>query len=47
MKQNKPLYKTLKIIYSSLVKILYRPKVYGKQNIPEEGGVIFVDFWPV
>ena len=42
MKQNKPLYKTLKIIYSSLVKILYRPKVYGKQNIPEKGGVIFV-----
>jgi len=42
MKQNKPLYKTLKIIYSSLIKILYRPKVYGKQNIPEEGPIILV-----
>ena len=42
MKENKPLYKTLKIIYSSLVKILYRPKVYGKQNIPEEGPIILV-----
>lgn len=42
MKQNKPLYKALKIIYSSLVKILYRPKIYGKQNIPAEGGIIFV-----
>ena len=42
MKQNKPLYKTLKIIYSSIIKILYRPKVYGKQNIPPEGPIIFV-----
>jgi len=42
MKENKPIYIILKIIYSSLVKILYRPKVYGKQNVPKEGPIIFV-----
>lgn len=42
MKQNKKLYKKLKIIYSNLLKILYKPKVYGKENIPEEGPIIFV-----
>ena len=42
MKERKTLYKILKIIYSSLLKILYRPKAYGIENIPEEGSVIFV-----
>lgn len=42
MKENKVLYKFLKLIYSSLLKILYRPKVYGLENIPEEGAIIFV-----
>ena len=42
MKENKTLYKILKLIYSNLLKILYRPKVYGKENIPEEGPIIFV-----
>ena len=42
MKENKFLYKTLKIIYSSLLKLLYSPKVYGEGNIPEEGPIIFV-----
>ena len=42
MKENKPLYKTLKIIYKNLLKLLYRPKVYGTQNIPEDGPIIFV-----
>lgn len=42
MKENKKTYKNLKIIYSNLLKILYRPTVYGKENIPEEGPIIFV-----
>ena len=42
MKENKILYKFLKLIYSSLLKILYRPKVYGLENIPNEGSIIFV-----
>ena len=42
MKENKVLYKILKVIYSSLLKILYRPKVYGVENIPEDGSIIFV-----
>ena len=41
MKENKVLYKICKLIYSSLLKILYRPTVIGKENIPEEGPVIF------
>ena len=42
MKENKILYKVLKIICTPLLKILYRPKVKGTENIPEEGGIIFV-----
>lgn len=42
MKENKKLYKKLKIIYSTLLKILYKPTAYGKENIPEEGPIIFV-----
>lgn len=42
MKENKALYKFLKIIYSSLLKILYRPTVKGAENIPDEGAVVFV-----
>lgn len=42
MKENKKLYKKLKIIYSTLLKILYKPKTYGKENIPKEGPIIFV-----
>ena len=42
MKEKKLIYKTLKLICGPLFKILYRPKVYGKENIPEEGAVIFV-----
>ena len=41
MKENKVLYKTLKLIYSPLLKILYRPKAYGIENIPQEGPIIF------
>lgn len=42
MKQNKIIYKILKIICGTLLKILYRPKVKGLENIPEQGGIIFV-----
>lgn len=42
MKENKKLYKFLKIIYSSLLKILYKPKAHGTENVPEEGPIIFV-----
>lgn len=42
MKENKVLYKICKLIYSSLLKILYRPTAIGVKNIPEEGPVIFV-----
>ena len=42
MKQNKNyLYKFLKVICTILIKILYRPKVIGTENIPEEGPIIF------
>ena len=41
MKENKVLYKTLKLIYSPLLKILYRPKAYGLENIPKDGAIIF------
>lgn len=41
MKENKKLYKTLKIIIGGLFKILYRPKAIGTENIPKEGAVIF------
>lgn len=41
MKENKTLYKTLKIIIGGLFKILYRPEAYGTDNIPKEGAVIF------
>ena len=41
MKENKVLYKTLKLIYRPLLKILYRPKAYGLENIPKDGAIIF------
>lgn len=40
MKEN-ILYKICKIIYMILLKILFRPKAYGKENIPNEGALIF------
>ena len=41
MKENKKLYKLAKKIYSTLLKILYRPEAHGIENIPKEGPVIF------
>lgn len=34
------LYSFLKVIYSILLKILFNPKVYGVENIPEGEGII-------
>ena len=39
-KYEKLLYKICKCIYKVLLKILYRPKVYGKESIPKEGSLI-------
>ena len=35
------LYKFVKVIYTILLKILFRPEVIGKDNIPEAGPIIF------
>jgi len=35
------LYKFVKVIYTILLKILFRPEVIGKENIPEVGPIIF------
>ena len=40
MEKNR-LYDFLKVIFTILAKIIYRPKVIGKENIPEEGPIIF------
>lgn len=39
--ENNFLYCFLKPIYSVLLKILFRPQVIGKENIPKEGPLIF------
>lgn len=41
MKENKTLYQFLKVICKTILKVLYRPKVIGANNIPEEGAIIF------
>ena len=42
MKEEKNyLYKVCKIIYTILLKILFRPKVYGVENVPKDGCLIF------
>ncbi len=40
-KEKNSLYCFLKIIYWTLMKILYRPTILGKENIPYKGSVIF------
>lgn len=42
MRENKKLYSVLKFICGAIFKVLYRPKVYGIDNIPSSGGVVFV-----
>ena len=41
MKERKIIYKFFKLIYVPLLKIIFRPKVFGKENIPQDGGLIF------
>lgn len=41
MKENKVLYKICKLIYSTLLKVLYRPTAIGTEYIFDEGPVIF------
>ena len=41
MKENKALYNSCKLIYTTLLKVLYRPKAVGTENIPEEEPIIF------
>ena len=40
-KEKNNLYKTCKVIYTILLKLLFRPKFYGVENIPREGCLIF------
>lgn len=40
-KEKNYLYTVCKIIYTILLKILFRPKVYGIENIPKDGCLIF------
>lgn len=41
MKKNKILYHLVKPIYAIPLRLLYRPELIGKQNIPQEGPIIF------
>lgn len=41
MKENKVLYKICKLIYTVLLKVLFRPTAIGIENIPEDGAIIF------
>lgn len=40
-RENRFIYNFFKVIYSTLLKIIYRPKIIGKENIPKEGSLIF------
>ena len=40
MEKRKKLYYFLKAIFGFLIKLFYRTKVYGKENIPDEGRFI-------
>ena len=42
MKENRVLYRILKFICGTILKVLYRPKVYGAENIPDTGSIVFV-----
>lgn len=41
MKENKVVYSFFKIIYVPLLKIIFQPQVFGKEDIPQAGGIIF------
>lgn len=40
-KEKNFMYRLLKPIYTVLLKILFRPQIIGKENIPEDGALIF------
>ena len=40
-KEKNFIYSLLKPIYTILLKVLFRPKVIGKENIPKDGALIF------
>lgn len=40
-KENNFIYKFIRVICIILLKVIYRPKVIGKENIPKNGPVIF------
>ena len=40
MKERKVIYKFFKLLYIPLLMILFRPKFYGKENIPKKGAII-------
>lgn len=40
-KENNFMYRLLKPIYTVLLKILFRPQIIGKENIPEDEALIF------
>ena len=40
MKERKIIYSFFKLIYIPLLTILYRPKFYGKENIPKDGSIV-------
>ena len=43
MKEEKNVvYNIIKPIYTILIKIIFRPKIIGKENIPKDGALIFV-----
>lgn len=41
MKEKNVVYNLIKPIYTILLKIIFRPKVIGKENIPQDGALIF------
>ena len=41
MKEKNVIYNLIKPIYTILLKIIFRPKVIGKENIPQSGPLIF------
>ena len=41
MKEKNIVYNLIKPIYTILLKIIFRPKVIGKENIPQDGALIF------
>ena len=41
MREKNVMYNIIKPIYTILLKIIFRPKVIGKENIPKDGPLIF------